>query len=420
MTMDMSNIVVDVKEKVIQHNDARIAFEDVGIDLTGIWLDYTIADTYDKADGKFGSVWGNVALVDCHYVFDNLLDKVLVDSLPLIITDFEKWKAIRDMVNEVRAFNDYYNVTLCGYAYELDGVLKNQADYYLGDQDKIVGGVDTMGTVIIDELTWGTNLTMTAPLSKQFKQTSNMKTFLNSTLITIIVFLSMLSAMLLYSLMLSDVDAKTYEYGMLRALGFKSSHLMGMISMQSLLFSLPGLFFGVIIAFSLNLLMREGIFIASSNAGSYQLTFWSVVLGIIFGLFMPQLANYLPIKAALGKNLRSSLDLNRRNKDQIGVKMQRLEDVGMDINQFIVAVMLVVIGFSTYYVIPMAFFKQEQILLFVLLNLLLILIIIGLTFLCVLVFEYLESALLWLFLHTCCHRDKRVYTIIVKNMDGHR
>merc|ERR1712003_101453 len=103
---------------------------------------------------------------------------------------------------------------------------------------------------------------MSAPLSKQFKQTSNMKTFLNSTLITIIVFLSMLSAMLLYSLMLSDVDAKTYEYGMLRALGFKSSHLMGMISMQSLLFSLPGLFFGIIIAFSLNLALREGIFLA--------------------------------------------------------------------------------------------------------------------------------------------------------------
>ena len=33
----------------------------------------------------------------------------------------------------------------------------------------------------------------------------------------------------------------------------------------------------------------------------------------------------------------------------------------MSANQFIVAIMLVLIGFSTYYVIPMAFIKQEQI-----------------------------------------------------------
>ena len=92
----------------------------------------------------------------------------------------------------------------------------------------------------------------------------------------------------------------------------------------------------------------------------------------------------------------------------------------MSANQFIVAIMLVLIGFSTYYVIPMAFIKQEQILLFVLLNLLLILIIIGLTFICVLLFRYLESAILWILLHTCCYRDKRVYTVIVKNMEGHR
>ena len=135
------------------------------------------------------------------------------------------------MVEEIRAYNEYYNITFCNYAYELDGVLKDQASYYLGTKDQIEGLVSDQGTVIANELTLQTNFTLTAPLSKQFDTTSNMKTFLNSTLITIIVFLSMLSAMLLYSLMLSDVDGKTYEYGMLRALGFKSSHLMSMISM---------------------------------------------------------------------------------------------------------------------------------------------------------------------------------------------
>ena len=87
-----------------------------------------------------------------------------------------------------------------------------------------------------------------------------MKDFLNATLVTVIVFLALLSAMLLYSLMLSDVDGKTYEYGMLRALGFKKAHLMSMISMQSALFSIPGLIFGILVAFIFNILLREIIF----------------------------------------------------------------------------------------------------------------------------------------------------------------
>ena len=69
--------------------------------------------------------------------------------------------------------------------------------------------------------------------------------------------------MLLYSLMLSDVDSKTYEYGMLRALGFRKSMLVSMIVEQSLSFSVPGLLIGVMIAWVLNVLLRKLIFIES-------------------------------------------------------------------------------------------------------------------------------------------------------------
>ena len=34
----------------------------------------------------------------------------------------------------------------------------------------------------------------------------------------------------------------------------------------------------------------------------------------------------------MGKNLRNSLDLNRRSKDEVGIRVERLEDVGISIN----------------------------------------------------------------------------------------
>lgn len=138
--------------------------------------------------------------------------------------------------------------------------------------------------------------------------------------------------MLLYSLMLADVDEKTYEYGMLRALGFKKEHLVRVITLKSLGFSIPGLFFGIIVALILNIGLRMLIFISSENYSSYELTPASIWIGAIFGLIMPMIANYFPIMSAMGKNLRNSLDLNRRSKDEVGIKVERLEEVGISLN----------------------------------------------------------------------------------------
>lgn len=63
-------------------------------------------------------------------------------------------------------------------------------------------------------------MTITAPLYLQFKHTNMIEDFFNATFITVIIFLVILSSMMVITLMLADVDGKTYEYGMLRVFGF--------------------------------------------------------------------------------------------------------------------------------------------------------------------------------------------------------
>ena len=58
----------------------------------------------------------------------------------------------------------------------------------------------------------------------------------------------------------------------------------------------------------------------------------SLFMGISMGFFVPFFANYLPIEAAMDQTLRNSLDLNKRKEDSVGVKVQKLEDVGMSFN----------------------------------------------------------------------------------------
>ena len=95
--------------------------------------------------------------------------------------------------------------------------------------------------------------------------------------------------------MLSDVDAKTYEYGMLRALGFKTTHLVGLITIQSFVFSVPGVIGGLVVAFIFNILLRFMIFSFANNAASFGLSSSALWLGISFGLIMPLLSILLPI-----------------------------------------------------------------------------------------------------------------------------
>ncbi len=82
---------------------------------------------------------------------------------------------------------------------------------------------------------------------------------------------------------------------MLRALGFKSSHLVSMITLQSFFFSVPGVGLGVAVAVVLNLLLRYFIYIFAANTATYALTTAALWIGTVFGLVMPLLAILLPI-----------------------------------------------------------------------------------------------------------------------------
>ena len=87
---------------------------------------------------------------------------------------------------------------------------------------------------------------------------------------------------------------------MLRALGFKKRMLIGMICEQSIGFSIPGLLLGTMLAWILNIKLRQIIFIEAENYMTFELARNAVVIGVAFGIIMPVIANYLPIRAAMG------------------------------------------------------------------------------------------------------------------------
>lgn len=81
---------------------------------------------------------------------------------------------------------------------------------------------------------------------------------------------------------------------------------------------------------------------------------------------------------------------------------------------------MVSIGFMTYYLAPLTFFLKETVWFLFIFDVILISIVIGLTLLSIMVFEYVEKGLLALLMNSCAKRDKRLQSLISKNLDSHR
>lgn len=86
------------------------------------------------------------------------------------------------------------------------------------------------------------------------------RTFLDTIFASIVFFLLILSIMLIYSLMMANVDQKTYEFGMLRSLGLRKTHLIGVLLLQATLFIVPGVSLGLLAAYIINVIIRFYIF----------------------------------------------------------------------------------------------------------------------------------------------------------------
>jgi hypothetical protein len=82
--------------------------------------------------------------------------------------------------------------------------------------------------------------------------------------------------------------------------------------------------------------------------------------------------------------------------------------------------MLVIIGFITYYCVPLTFYYGKTQWFLFIFDILLLLIIFGMTFMSVLLFEYFEKGLLALVMWTCARKDRRLQSLVSKNLDGHR
>jgi hypothetical protein len=78
---------------------------------------------FKESYGKFPVAYGNVVILDCNYILDNLLDAVIVYIKPLQKRKPLQYAKIVAAIESAKVAMDVEGITMCDVTPELDGVL---------------------------------------------------------------------------------------------------------------------------------------------------------------------------------------------------------------------------------------------------------------------------------------------------------
>ncbi|KAL0483814.1 hypothetical protein AKO1_014032 [Acrasis kona] len=379
----------------------------------GIGGEYSVVDSVDSSYTKYASALGNVVVLDYRYV------------MSAIETEFRQNADLNVILTAVNYRDRFYsalrNFKMQHYALTVVAKYSERYKTYLRTEKEM--DIDILNLTNSISRTMGVSypVTATLPLAVALKGTRFISMFLDQIFTGVVLMLAVLGIILIFALLLANVEEKTYEYGMLRALGLKQNTLIQVIMSQSMYFAIPGVVIGMALSVSLNFLVSYGIAYATSlpfdKVDPFEYTWIAVVVPVALGIFIPTIANIIPIQRALGRSLRDSLDVTRQSFNETSVQMIKLEELGLEPWQTALASLMVVIGFCVYYGVPFAFVFQQFPLFFLILNTILMGMLFGLCMIAVVLQPILERSLLYVMLWGS---ERRLLTLITKNLAGHR
>eukprot|EP01080_Neovahlkampfia_damariscottae_P011341 gene11341-4509_t len=241
--------------------------------------------------------------------------------------------------------------------------------------------------------------------------------FLGLIINIIITVLSGLSIILIYSLLLINVENRTFEIGVMRMIGMSKVGVISLILMQSFSYALPGLILGLILSQGSYIILNIVLSSYLEVTLSYFLSGYSILLAGILGFLIPIISSILPIFSALGVSLREALDTTRSRTTAIQYKIERSSDLGINWTIVIVGSMMSLFGFSIHYFLPLSLISFNIQLLLLIFFGILILMKIGLTMLALNLENIIERTLCFIFFFW---ENFAVRSMIGKNLIAHR
>lgn len=396
--------------------------------------EYLVIDGIEKPNGKYPSALGNVAILEAEYIHD-LVDQAIQnlrasnfipnpDPLKAILpfldpAQREQLEPIIEILENITTVIDDFqnNFDINHYALNIVVMYRDRFQTYIKALNEMNSDLIVFTNEISDAIDYRYPATFTLPLQVTLTPLYFLRLFLDQIFLFVAIVLIALGALLIYSLLLSNVEEKTYEYGMLRALGMKQYVLIELLIVQSLSFSVPGILVGLLGCFLLYIPIGYLISDFIAMTPDISLSVRAAMYGVVLGLIMPMIAIISPIQRALSRTLRDALDIYHQVQSEVTVRVIKLEKLGLSPLQTTASILMIIMGFVVYYLIPYSFTFQNLPLFFIILTVILIGMLLGLSLIGQTLQPYLERFGVFLIVWGTDRRT--VGPLVKKNLSAH-
>ena len=206
---------------------------------------YKVVEAPQTTNGKWPDPFGNGFFIDSNYLLTDLIDMVK-EKVFAHLRDHHSsqsfFESTQELADLLKSTVDPTSIN--SYALLILGKIRDRDNKYVfelrdnGGEHPSLYGLHSICTSFLHHF-HDMDLMLSAPMIDILKLSQYMNFQLGTILFTVIFFMFVVDMIVIYSMMLTDVQERTYEFAMLRTLGFKNSSLIVLLLVQALFFSLP-------------------------------------------------------------------------------------------------------------------------------------------------------------------------------------
>lgn len=378
----------------------------------GFEAEFNVVDAVESPHGKWSSSLGNVAVVESKYLM-KLVSTLLPENRAMAAAILGTLGIPQEQVTDVE------NYPINEHAMQIIVQKHDRIASYMGSYPEAKKAIIEWTNAVSLGIGLDFQASFQAELIVTLSVTQYLRIFMDQIFTSVSVILIGLGATLIYSLLIADINEKTFEYGMLRALGLHNRSLIVILTVQALFYCIPGILVGLLGAF----IVFSPLAVVLANFGDlspdYSFDSMAIVVAVLLGFFLPIVANILPIQRVLSRTLRDALDIFFTGESTT-VSFLKLGDTSINFSgvQTVASLVMVVLGFLVYYVIPWAFVNNRTGLFLGILNWILL----GMVFGCIVLSTLVQPALerLVVFCSMWGQERARLSDLVKKSLSGHR
>lgn len=387
------------------------------LDMVSGTVTATMVDAIASASGKYSSVFGNAVLLDAKQLLRLLMDETcLFGPQTIQTTPGYYFPVLTDLFNLSTTFFNGFN--LQRNAMLMVTMLKDRYDMYYAEAQTRNRLMTEKTNSLMEAAGLEFDGSIEYPIAAAMDTFDSFRVLLVSSFIMVVACVVFLGGLLMFTLLGIHADERQFELAMIRAQGMPRRQIIGVLVAQTLAFAVPGTVLGVLFVFVANAIFEvalKGFTHAPAQPAELPAAVGAVCA--VLGLVVPTIATWSPVQSTLGSSLRDALDVYRQAQNESKVMMQKLEEMGLATWQVILGFFLLIAGFLVYYCMPLSFIFENMMLFFVLLELILIIMIVGLCMMLYIVEPYAEAGVLMLLLWG---GERKLKTLITKNLRSHR